>query len=115
MSGTLNQQPARVPLVDPQTGVITREWYKFFEQLFVRSGGSIAPTNDDLARDLPEDAGIEETKADLYRLRDEANSQPPTGGFFTPVPAEDGRLQALEAELARLVKEVEALKQGVIL
>ncbi len=31
---TLSLQPARVPLVDPSTGFITREWYRFFSDVF---------------------------------------------------------------------------------
>lgn len=36
---------ARVDLVDPRTGLISREWFNFFQNLFtVSGGGSEAPT-----------------------------------------------------------------------
>jgi hypothetical protein len=33
-----NITPPRVPLLDPKTGLITREWYRFFLNLFVLTG-----------------------------------------------------------------------------
>ena len=123
---SVNKQPARVPLVDPNTGVFTREWYRFFEQVFVRVGGDDGQTNNELAADLHDDAGIEEIKLDVYRIRDELNQVPPsqaqaepqdqapTGVFFTPTEDQSGRLEALEAQVQALLIEVEALKQGLL-
>jgi hypothetical protein len=34
-----NITPPRVPLLDPKTGLISREWYRFFLNLFVLTGG----------------------------------------------------------------------------
>jgi hypothetical protein len=34
-----NITPPRVPLLDPKTGLITREWYRFFFSLFTLTGG----------------------------------------------------------------------------
>jgi hypothetical protein len=33
-----NITPPRVPLLDPKTGLISREWYRFFLSLFVLTG-----------------------------------------------------------------------------
>ena len=39
--GTLTQIPApRVPLIDERTGLITREWFRFFNNIYVLTGGS---------------------------------------------------------------------------
>jgi hypothetical protein len=38
--------PLRVPLVDPRTGLMAREWYLFFQALWLRTGGTEAPTPD---------------------------------------------------------------------
>lgn len=123
---SVNKQPVRVPLVDPNTGVITREWYRFFEQMFVRVGGDESQTNNELTADLHDDAGIEEIKLDSYRIRDELNQLPPiqaqaeyqdqapTGAFFTPTEDPSGRIEALEAQMQALLIEVEALKQGLL-
>ena len=34
-----NVTPPRVPLIDPRTGLISREWYRFFVNLFNLTGG----------------------------------------------------------------------------
>lgn len=36
----------RVPLVDPATGLITREWYRYFYNLYTLTGGSNASLDD---------------------------------------------------------------------
>lgn len=120
----VSKQPARVPLVDPSTGVITREWYRFFEQVFSRVGGTYSQTNNELAVDLHDDAGIEETKVDVLRLRDELGVMPPVaatqdiadmapiGAFFSPSEDPSGRIESLEAEVIRLRQEIDALRQG---
>lgn len=44
-----NITPPRVPLTDPRTGMISREWYRFFLNLFNLTGGGNNPTSlDDL-------------------------------------------------------------------
>ena len=40
MSTTLPNQPTRIPIVDPRTGIVTREWARFFEGVFQRVGGA---------------------------------------------------------------------------
>jgi hypothetical protein len=38
----LNLPPPRVPITDPKTGIITREWDRYFRDLFNRTGGSVS-------------------------------------------------------------------------
>lgn len=45
--------PLRIPVVDTTTGLMRREWYLFFQALFDRVGGAIAPTPDDLLQGAP--------------------------------------------------------------
>jgi hypothetical protein len=40
--------PLRVPVIDSRTGLMSREWYLFFQAMYLRVGGTSAPTNDDL-------------------------------------------------------------------
>ena len=120
----VNKQPARVPLVDPSTGMITRPWYTFFEQVFLRGGGTYAPSNNELVVDLHDDAGIEEIKADVYRLRDEGRAIPPPtqipdyqdiappGAFFMPNEDPSACIEALEALVSRMSQDIDELKQG---
>lgn len=67
---SVNKQPVRVPLVDPNTGVITREWYRFFEQMFVRVGGEVGPTNNELDNGLQFDVRESEAAELSKRLND---------------------------------------------
>ena len=67
---SVNKQPVRVPLVDPNTGVITREWYRFFEQVFVRVGGEVGPTNNELDNGLQFDVRESEAAEITKRLND---------------------------------------------
>lgn len=67
---SVNKQPVRVPLVDPNTGVITREWYRFFEQVFVRVGGEVGPTNNELDNGLQFDVRESEAAELSKRLND---------------------------------------------
>jgi len=52
MRNITNITPPRVPLTDPATGLISREWYRFFMNLFVLAGsGTSSATVDDLLVD----------------------------------------------------------------
>ena len=49
MLNVTNIPAARVPFVDPDTGLMTREWYRFFYNIFILSGGG---TNQTTLEDL---------------------------------------------------------------
>jgi hypothetical protein len=52
--------PQRVSLIDPRTGLMAREWYRFFYELFTKVGTTdfsiedlqLGPTNSDAAADI---------------------------------------------------------------
>lgn len=46
MPNITNITPPRVPLTDPRNGLIAREWYLFFLNLFNQSGGSVVSLED---------------------------------------------------------------------
>lgn len=48
MSDAIFFAPLKVPITDVRTGLMSREWYLFFQSLYLRVGGTTAPTNDDL-------------------------------------------------------------------
>lgn len=58
MSAALFFAPYRVPLTDPQTGLMSRPWYLFFQSLFNRVGGTGGVSNDDLEQLIGEDLDI---------------------------------------------------------
>jgi hypothetical protein len=63
--------------IDLKSGQWTREWWLFLQDLWTRSGGATGQSSSEIVADLPEDAGIEEIKADVYSLRDELRQLPP--------------------------------------
>lgn len=38
--------PPRVPLTDPRTGIISREWYLFLQGIFIRTGAEAGQNSD---------------------------------------------------------------------
>ena len=46
MPNITNITPPRVPLTDPRTGLISREWYLFLLSLFNQTGGSVVSLED---------------------------------------------------------------------
>lgn len=115
---TLTPQPPRVPLGTTDNGrpvFITREWLNYLAvQLFDRVGGTDGPSNNELVVSDDDDAGLEELKASVYRLANDAGQTP---------PAElQQRVEFLETRLAELVslvsevsKEINDIKQGTLL
>lgn len=80
---------------------INREWYRFLHDVTDRCGGVTGASTNDLLAAAFDDAGIEETKAELFRLRDELH------GVESLVYALMARVQVLE-------REVWSLKQGTL-
>lgn len=127
MSEPLRFVPPRVALTDPDTGMISRQWYLFFQGVFTRIGGSGGVSNPDLEASLFEDAGNSETVASIEALS-YATSQIPQvqtpwhdneqAAWQVPpqapihVDALTTEVSELSARVAELVKEVESLKQS---
>lgn len=117
--------PPRVPLTDPRTGLISREWYRFFQALYQRAGGPSGETPEDIAQDMSDDGGLEELKATTFGIEQQFGQLPPvvfeSSNDLTPtvawVPADviEAQLQALRDEVAELKKQVQALEQGVVI
>lgn len=89
--------PLKVPVTDPQTGLMTRDWYLFFQAMFLRIGGAQAFTPDDLqimgdVNDATDDGNdIRASTADLERTASLDEPQSPT---------DLSELQALTASFA---------------
>lgn len=52
MPNITNITPPRVPITDPATGMISREWYRFFLNMFTLLGGGAAPDTGETMADL---------------------------------------------------------------
>lgn len=89
------------------------EFYRFLHDLAIRAGGVTGEGTDDLSASMYEDAGIEELKIQGYQLADELRSFPPQIHWPDPeVDPQQARIEALEAQVAELVKMVEGLQAG---
>jgi hypothetical protein len=114
MSDALRFIPPRVQLVDPRTGMISREWYLFFQGVFNRIGGSEGASTPDIVASLFEDAGSSETNAMLFTAEQSFGQQPAPTQFVLP-DAADPEVAALRAEVAELKKVIDSVLQGTLL
>lgn len=86
----------RTPLTDPATGLLSREWYRFFLNLFNLTGGGSNPTSLEDLQIGPPFATVDEiTNSTDIKIQ----------GFATN-PSQDGLL----AQIAELQKQVDALQ-----
>ena len=86
----------RTPLTDPTTGLLSREWYRFFLNLFDLTGAGGNPTSLDELQIGPPFATVDEiTNTTDIKIQ----------GFATS-PSQD----ALLAQIAELQKQVDALQ-----
>jgi hypothetical protein len=111
MSAALRFVPARVPLIEPGTGFITREWYLFLQGVFERIGGPLGESTTEIVMSGFADAGIEETKATLYELADRLAVQPPAQ-ITLPDDALQAQIAGLQDRIAELTKDIQALNQA---
>lgn len=112
MLNVTNITPPRVPLVDERTGLISREWYRFFLNLFTLTGsGASAATLEDLQL-AP---GPTDYSAEIARAQSELATQPPAIDYaaeLTQLQTEFATQPATidyAAELANLHNEIETL------
>lgn len=83
MPNITNITPPRVPMVDPQTGIITRDWYRFFANLFnITGAGSTQTSITDLLVLPPVAQGS-------MGYQDESNVNI-TGGYISPTAGGTG-------------------------
>ena len=92
--------PPYTPFVNPATGSLTQEATIFLREIWMRVGGSSAPSNNDLSLSEYADAGIESIQADVYHLRDQLDS------VLT-------HLAELQAVVTVLRGSIQSLDQGV--
>ena len=128
MSEALRFVPPRVALVDPRTGMVSREWYLFFQGVFIRVGGADGMGTSELEASLFEDAGSSETNAMLFTLEQDTGQVPAPQQntpdhsidlapprYLDAVDTLTTELSELQARVTELVKEIDALKQSVLL
>lgn len=114
MSEIIKFIPPRVPLTDPRSGIISREWFLFFQGVFTRIGGATGTSTEDNAISAFEDAGSGETNAMLFSV-EQALMQLPVSE--QPLPSEIDQLRTelngLRELVAEMAKDIQALKQAI--
>ena len=83
-------------------GVMTRDWYRWAHDVTQRIGGVTGESISDLVLSQFEDAGIEESKAQIYALRDE-------------IRAFQSLLSEVRDTLAEVRKEMAGIQSGQVL
>lgn len=113
MSDAIFFAPLRVPLTDERTGLMSREWYLFFQAMFLRIGGTSGQSNDDLLQGIPEELGAAELLALQTSASDGAAQAPPV---ITQAAFNDllGELHQTRDVVAELTKTIQGLQQGTI-
>lgn len=91
--------------------VLDLEWARYFAILDSRAGSVMGPSTTELAEAAPDDAGIEEIKADVYSLRNSLMVSPP----YEPTPQEqflETRINELTAQVHQLQTMLQDVNQG---
>ena len=114
MTEAIKFVPPRVPLTDPATGTITREWYLFLQGVFIRIGGSTGASIPDVAASMFEDAGTGETNALLFNVQQAVNQNPPYPDLQQAVDALENQVAQQRDAIAEVLKELQAIKQGTL-
>jgi hypothetical protein len=108
MADPLYFAPLRVPVIDSRTGLMSREWYLFFQALWLRQGGSDGPSNDDIMQGIPEELGAAELLALTDSIAQAAGQVP-----VPIIPSIDdllATLSALQDQLAEITKAIQGLQ-----
>jgi hypothetical protein len=93
-----NITPPRVPLLDPKTGLITREWYRFFFSLFTLTGGgqnTTSLTDLQLGPPIPTQEDLGEVIVDIESIEKQ--------------PTQESALD----QIAELQKQIDDLKKQI--
>lgn len=119
--------PLRVPVTD-SAGLMSREWYLFFQAMFLRVGGTSGSTiaiNPDLLQS-PLSEGTSELLALQLSAADAAGQIPPTIPSIWPddqsppaipgITFDDllGELRQTRDQVAELTKRIQDLQQGTV-
>jgi hypothetical protein len=92
-----NITPPRVPLLDPKTGLITREWYRFFFSLFTLTGGgqnTTSLTDLQVGPPMPTQEDLGEIIIDIETIE----KQPTQESALDQIAELQKQIQALEVQ-----------------
>lgn len=101
--------PLRTPVTDAD-GLMSRQWYLFFQALWMRAGGSIDPAADD-AFVAPSVTGIDSSQ--VYDLA-ASFGQMPQFPALIPVDTLAGEIAELRAIVTQQGQMIQDLRQGQV-
>jgi hypothetical protein len=112
MSESIFFAPIRTPFVNTRTGVINRDWYLFLLAMFERSGGSIAPTAQDILQSISQGLDGAAVMAAQAPINDALSVSPPS---IPPIAFDDllTEMRQTRELVAQLMTAVQAMQQGV--
>lgn len=110
MADTVVAFPARIPItIDGQ--LASRAFIDFLAAMVFRVGGVVAPTIGELDAQQYADAGIEESKAQLFALADEMAVKPQPNEQPT-IEVLINEVHALREAVANLANKLNDIQQG---
>ena len=129
MLNITNIPPPRVELIDPRTGLMSREWYRFFLNLFVITGSGtnevtvpdllVAPLpSADLSTitqqiaDIASQPAADNTNAELYKQIDALASSPSNADVLAQIAQIEKELNALKMQVQPQLGTMAALQQA---
>lgn len=98
---------------DPQTGrpVFTRPWFLFFQAVWQRQGGAVAPDVPDIEGSLFEDAGTSEVWAALGTLEQGIGQAPVVQQLVEQQATLQAQLDEQRDKIAELMKTIDDMRQ----
>jgi len=95
--------------------MISREWYLFFQGVFGRIGGADGAGSSDILTSLFEDAGTSETNAKLFEVEQASGQNPSTHPDYVFADNVVTELASLRDQVSELTKELDSIKQGILI
>jgi hypothetical protein len=108
----------RSPWTNPDR-TLSREAQFFIRELWLRVGGALGPSTNDLATAAFEDAGIAEQLGMIYLLGDAGRQNPPlppiefAGDQSPPAAQMFERIRSIETQIAELSAVVDGLRKSI--
>jgi len=110
-----NITPPRVALIDDRTGLISREWYRFFLNLFVKTEDSFASLDDLQVGPQPQDFGaVLATAIQDLALTGDTSASEQVAALSAQVQALQSVNVDLQSQVAQLMTEVQALNSAPV-
>jgi hypothetical protein len=111
-----NITPPRVPLLDPKTNLISREWYRFFLNLFVLTGGgqnTASLTDLQLGPPMPTQEDFGEVVIDIESAQKQPTQESALDQIAELQKQIDGLKKQIECPCTELTAELQKQIEGL--